>query len=75
MKTQIKHMIWRLLLVMMTLGLWASLVAAQEEPEAAEQAVNLVPIWFILLVGLAVIAGLGYVMNSRDRAEGDETQR
>ena len=48
MKIQVKTMIWRLMLVIMTLVFWFNLVAAQEEAEAAEEAVNFGPIWFIL---------------------------
>ena len=73
MNTYIRYLVWRLLLISVTLSLSIALVAAQEATEGAE-AVNFGPIWFILLSGLGVIVLLGVLVNSRNsNSSGDHS--
>ena len=64
MNTKFNAVIWRAALIVMTLSLWVSLIAAQDEVVAAEETTNFGSIWTILVVGLIAIAALGFLMNS-----------
>jgi hypothetical protein len=46
MRTKFNAILWRIAVVVMTLTVWVSLVAAQDEVEVAtEEAANFGPIW------------------------------
>lgn len=72
MMTKFHALLWRVALLVLTLVFWVSVITAQEEVEAAEEATNFGPIWVILLTGLGAVAMLGFAMYSRDTSERED---
>ena len=70
MTSKFKPMLWRVILIGLTLTYWLSVISAQEEVEAtAGEATNFGPIWAILLAGIGAVALLGFATYSSDTTE------
>jgi uncharacterized membrane protein YadS len=73
MPIKLNAFMWRTVLVAMTILFWINVVAAQDEVEAAEEATNNAPVFIILFTGLAAVAALGFLMNSRNSGTGSNS--
>ena len=66
MRIKINALLWRVVVIGMTVLFWINVVAAQDEVEAVEEASTDAPVFIVLLTGLAAVAALGFLMNSRN---------
>ena len=73
MRIKLNAFMWRVVLMGMTVLFWINVVAAQDEVEAVEEASTDAPVFIVLLTGLAAVAALGFLMNSRNSGTGSNS--